>query len=271
MNDRESVMLLLENLTTMAGFLFEACVDSLHSALEAQRGGAGRLELCADLALGGTTPSYGLMKQVKEQVQVPVHVLIRPRAGHFVYSTTELEVMLEDIAMVGRLGLQGVAIGALTPHKEIDDKAMRTLLDRCEQFNLCVTFHRAFDLVSEPVQALEYLANLGTVSRILTSGQQPSAVAGIELLRALIAKAAGRIRILPGCGVTDQNAAYLVEQTGASELHGSLRTVLGGNYSVLPGDEEQVVWACDAVKLHKIVSSCSAALLEHRRKHTLEF
>jgi len=242
-NDRKSVVLLLENLTTMAGFLFEACVDSLHSALEAQRGGAGRLELCADLALGGTTPSYGLMKQVKEQVQVPVHVLIRPRAGHFVYSTTELEVMLEDIAMVGMLGLQGVAIGALTPHKEIDDKVMRTLLDRCERFNLCVTFHRAFDLVSEPVQALENLATLGRVSRILTSGQQPSAVAGIEILRVLIEKAAGRIRILPGCGVTDQNAAYLVEQTGASELHGSLRTVLGGNYSVLPRDEEQVVWA----------------------------
>jgi copper homeostasis protein len=102
------------------GFIFEACVDSVHSALAAQRGGAGRLELCANLLVGGTTPSYGLVKMVKEQVHIPVHVLIRPRSGHFVFSCTELKVMIEDIKMVGQLGVQGVAIGALTEDNKIN-------------------------------------------------------------------------------------------------------------------------------------------------------
>lgn len=264
-NGQNSAILVLEApfLAEMTKFLFEACVDSLHSALEAQRGGAGRLELCASLTLGGTTPSYGLVKLVKEQVHLPVHVLIRPRAGDFIYSSTELAVMLEDIEMVGKLGVEGVVIGVLTNHKEIDVPLMRRLLDKCQEFGLSVTFHRAFDLVREPVQSLMLLMKLDGVSRVLTSGQQENAQDGIELIRLLMTKTTGRIGIMPGGGVSELNARYIVEQTGVHELHGSLRTPLTTSKHVMPGDVNNVIWTTDAKRIRRVVTIGEQAVVEH--------
>ncbi|CAK9199975.1 unnamed protein product [Sphagnum troendelagicum] len=240
------------------GFVFEACVDSVHSALAAQRGGAGRLELCSNLLLGGTTPSYGLVKMVKEQVHIPVHVLIRPRSGHFVFSCTELKVMIEDIKMVGQLGVQGVAIGVLTEDNKINVEQMRALLEPCGLYRLSVTFHRAFDVLCDPLASLEILVGLG-VDRVLTSGQEASAVCGIQLIHLLVMKAEGRIGILPAGGISESNAAQVLRRTGVTELHGSVRSILKESVHVLPGDQNTIVWTVDSVKVQKIVSSCNIA------------
>ena len=247
----------------MAGdFVLEVCVDSLHGALEAQQGGAGRLELCGNLEVGGVTASYGLMKLVKRHIHIPVHALIRPRGGDFVYSELEIEVMKADIGVVGELGFQGVAIGALTPDREVDVGAMRVLLRECGRFSLDVTFHRAFDCVVAPLEALEVIAGLGGVSRVLTSGQEASAVEGVALLRGLVERRS--VGVLPGAGVSDVNARFLVEELLVSELHGSVRKELRASplQDLLPGDKSSVIWTVDAEKVQRIVEVCKGTLLE---------
>lgn len=242
--------------------MFEVCVDSLHGALEAQRGGAGRIELCSNLDVGGLTPSYGLMKLVRKRIQVPVHVLIRPRAGDFVYSELEVEIMVADIGAVGELGLQGVAIGVLTETHEIDMKVMRVLLDECRRYNLSVTFHRAFDCVRAPLEAIKMVQYLGDVSRVLTSGQQPTAVEGLLLLGALMQEAGSNVLILPGAGITEENAAHIASELGAIELHGSVRKELAvcASTNLLPGDKNRVIWTVDVKKLHTIYHRCRTSL-----------
>lgn len=253
------------------GFLLEVCVDSLHGALEAQRGGAGRLELCGSLDVGGVTPSYGLMMLVRARICIPVHVLVRPRAGDFVYSELEIEVMKADITAVGELGFQGVAIGALTAAREIDAAAMRVLLRECQRFSLAVTFHRAFDCVVEPLQALEVISSLGQVSRILTSGQEASAVEGVSLLRALM-EGSGSVCVMPGAGITDVNASYLVRELLVHELHGSVRKELRVSplRDLLPGDRNSVTWTVDANKVQSIVKVCKDMLLENEKRTRVE-
>lgn len=247
----------------MAGdFVLEVCVDSLHGALEAQRGGAGRLELCGNLDVGGVTPSFGLMKLVKHRIRIPVHVLIRPRAGDFVYSELEIDVMKADIETVGELGFQGVAIGALTTDREIDATAMRALLRECQRFNLAVTFHRAFDCVVAPLEALDVISSLGQISRVLTSGQEASAVKGVSLLRALVERRS--VGVMPGAGVSDVNASYLVKELHVNELHGSVRKELRVSpvRDLLPGDKSSVTWTVDAKKVQSIVEVCEETLRE---------
>lgn len=244
----------------MGEFMLEVCVDSLDGAMEAERGGAGRLELCSSLSVGGVTPSYGLMKLVKEHIQIPVHVLIRPRAGDFVYSDLELAVMKADIECVGELGFQGVAVGVLTPSREIDVKAMHFLLQECQRYNLSVTFHRAFDCVVEPLKAIKLISSLERVARVLTSGQESTAAEGIPLLRSLMAEAGSSVRILPGAGITDANATYLVSLLGATELHGSMRKELrvSPSQALLPGDTNCVTWTVDANKVQNVISQCKS-------------
>jgi copper homeostasis protein len=196
--------------------LVEACVDTARSARRAVAGGAGRLELCANLVEGGTTPSSGLMSVVRSEVSVPVHVLIRPRGGDFLYEADEVATMLADIAEAGRIGMAGVVIGALTPDGRIDEPITRRLVDAARP--LAVTFHRAFDLAADPIEALEALVRLG-IERVLTSGQANTAVEGIPVIRELVGRSAGRVTVLAGGGLNEQNALRIVQETGVQEIH----------------------------------------------------
>ncbi len=196
--------------------LIEACVDSYASAMAAARGGADRLELCANLAIGGTTPSLSLFRQVRRDCPVKVNILIRPRFGDFLYDQAELEEMAEEIDAFRELGANGVVIGILTPEGALDQAAVARLMDRAGDME--VTLHRAFDMTRDPFAALETAVSLGCRT-ILTSGQERSAAAGKDLLRELRTRAAGRIDIMAGSGVRKDNIQEIHDHTGLTTFH----------------------------------------------------
>ena len=201
---------------------FEICANSVESCVEAQRAGADRVELCAGIPEGGTTPSYGdIVVARRVLTATKLHVIIRPRGGDFLYSDLEKEIMLEDVRMACRLGVDGVVFGALTAEGDVDVAFMRELMTAAE--GLSVTFHRAFDVCRNPFEALEQIIDLGC-DRILTSGQEPKAEDGVELLRELVQRAGDRIIIMPGCGVNANNIAKIARETGAREFHFSGRS-----------------------------------------------
>ncbi len=203
----------------------EVCCADLDSVLAAKAGGAHRVELCEALELDGLTPRSELIGKAVES-GIRVHVLIRPREGDFNYTEAEARLMIQQIAEARQLGAQGVVWGALTGEGHINMPLCRRLMEASR--GMSVTFHRAFDVCREPLEALEDIISLGC-HRLLTSGQAPSAQQGIPLLRQLVAQAAGRIIIMPGAGVSPQNAAQILSETGATEIHGSLR--MGGHTS----------------------------------------
>lgn len=197
----------------------EVCCGDLQSVRAAIEGGAHRVELCEALELDGLTPSEAMMESAIG-MGIPVQVLIRVREGDFVYNKDEICKMRNDIRLARKLGAAGVVIGALMPDGSIDEEAIRCMMDEAE--GLSVTFHRAFDVCREPEEALEKIISLGC-HRLLTSGQAPTAELGIPMLKKLIEQADGRIIIMPGAGVNPQNASRILEETGALEIHGSLR------------------------------------------------
>lgn len=202
-------------------FRFEVCANGVESCLAAQEGGADRVELCAGIPEGGTTPSYGEMLVARRVLKsTRLHVIIRPRGGDFLYTPLELERMEADIEVARNIGADGVVFGCLRKDGSLDMEANRRLM-ACSQ-GMSVTFHRAFDRCRDPYEALEQLVELG-FDRILTSGQQPRAIDGAPLLRELREKAAGRIILLAGCGVNEDNIAELHQQTGIREYHFSAR------------------------------------------------
>jgi copper homeostasis protein len=196
--------------------IIEACVNSAVSAIEAQKGGADRVELCENLHDGGTTPSAGSIFFARNNLHIGLFVMIRPRGGDFLYSNDEFEIMQADIRMAKTLGADGVVFGILMPDGTIDVGRMKMLTDLARPMS--VTCHRAFDMTADPFKALEDLIGPG-IDRILTSGHQPSAPQGARLIRDLIIKSAGRIIIMPGSGVKENNVAELVSVTGATEVH----------------------------------------------------
>lgn len=196
--------------------LIEACVDSVESAVAAERGGAKRVELCAALLEGGLTPSAGAIRIARDRLGIGLHVIIRPRGGDFLYSDVEHGVMLEDVATAKTLGADGVVIGALTPDGRVDVERTRALLERARPMS--VTFHRAFDMTRDPFEALETLVELG-VDRLLTSGQEESAVAGLDLLKELVVRAGERLVVMPGGNIHERNVAKIARETEAKELH----------------------------------------------------
>lgn len=205
----------------MKNFQFEICTNSVESCIAAQEGGANRVELCAGIPEGGTTPSYGEIATAREVLtHTKLHVIIRPRGGDFLYSPVEIKTMLKDIETARRLGADGVVFGCLTADGEIDIPVMQQLMAASK--GLSVTFHRAFDVCRNPHKALEQLIELGC-DRILTSGQQANAEAGIPLLKELQQEAAGRIILLAGCGVNENNIRRIAEKTGVGEFHFSAR------------------------------------------------
>mgnify|MGYP001077977841 FL=1 len=196
--------------------LIEGCVDSYASAMAAAAGGADRLELCANLAIGGTTPSPALFKQVQRDCAVKINVLIRPRFGDFLYSQPEMEEMCTEVQTFRTMGANGVVIGALTPEGMLDTDKMRRLMDCAGEME--VTLHRAFDMARDPMETLEAAAALGCRT-ILTSGQASGALAGLEVLRVLRARAAGRIDIMAGCGVKKENIRAIFDGAGITSFH----------------------------------------------------
>ncbi|XP_073451662.1 copper homeostasis protein cutC homolog isoform X2 [Aquarana catesbeiana] len=203
------------------GFLMEVCVDSVESAVNAERGGAGRIELCASLLEGGITPTIGLLQIVKQYVQIPVFVMIRPRGGDFLYSDREVEVMKADIRLAKIHGADGLVFGALTEDGRIDTELCMDLLAVSRP--LPVTFHRAFDMVYDPLLAMETLISLG-FERVLTSGCDSSALEGLPLIKRLVEQAKGRIIVMPGGGITERNLHRILEGTGVEEFHCSARS-----------------------------------------------
>lgn len=196
--------------------LVEACVDAIDAALAAERGGADRLELCGELLQGGVTPSAGLIGAVWERVEIPVFVLIRPRAGDFLYDPDEVDVMLRDIAAARAMDVDGVVIGALTRDGDVDIGTVHTLMDAVGRMK--VTFHRAFDFARDREVALETLIELG-VDRVLTSGGAATALEGAASLASLVRQANGRIEILAGGGINAGNVAAVVRESGVGEVH----------------------------------------------------
>ena len=194
----------------MKNYLFEVCTNSVESCIAAQEGGANRVELCAGIPEGGTTPSYGEIAMAREVLTTTrLHVIIRPRGGDFLYSPIEIKTMLKDIEMARRLGADGVVFGCLTANGEIDVPVMEQLMEASE--GLSVTFHRAFDVCRDASKALEQIINLGC-DRILTSGQQATAELGIPLLKELRERAKGRIILLAGCGVNEKNICRIAKE-----------------------------------------------------------
>jgi copper homeostasis protein len=211
--------------------MLEACVDSVESALRAQAGGADRVELCDNLLEGGTTPSAGLIAACCERLRIPVHVLVRPRGGDFVYSEVDLDVMRRDIAVARQYGARGVVIGVLLPDGTIDLPRTRALVAAARP--LSVTFHRAFDFTVDPDQALDDLIALG-VDRLLTSGQAPTAALGTGILARLVRRAAGRIAIAAAGGLSEEHIVQVVERTGVPEVHVRATALLESTASYRP-------------------------------------
>ena len=202
-------------------FMVEICANGVESCLAAQEGGADRVELCAGIPEGGTTPSYGEIKVARRVLTTTrLHVIIRPRGGDFLYTDLEVERMAEDIAMCHQLGVDGVVFGCLNADGTFDLEKNRYLIE-CSR-GMSVTCHRAFDRAVNPEQALEDVIALG-FDRILTSGQQPKAEQGIDLLAKLNRQADGRIILMAGSGVTEQNIRRIREATGLTEFHFSGR------------------------------------------------
>lgn len=204
---------------------FEIAVDSLESALIAQDCGADRVEFCADLASGGLTPSLGAVELAVERLRIPVHAMIRPRRGDFLYTDAEYEMMRRDIAQAKSAGAQGVVFGILLADGHIDRERTRELTQLARP--LSVTFHRAFDMCRDPRAALAELIDLG-VDTLLTSGQAETAADGLPLIAELVARAAGRIDIMPGAGINAGNISRIAKVTGARTLHFSGKEAVDG-------------------------------------------
>ncbi|MDO3626356.1 copper homeostasis protein CutC [Mucilaginibacter sp. BT774] len=200
----------------------EVCANTLTSALSAQEGGAIRVELCDNLGEGGTTPSYGQIKLARQLLHIKLYVLVRPREGDFLYTDTEFEIMKTDVQNCIDIGCDGVVIGILNPDGSIDTKRCAELVKMATDKGLGVTFHRAFDMCNDMDKALEEIIAMGC-ERILTSGGRSTAIEGAHIIAHLIEKAAGRIIIMPGSGVSESTVADLVHYTKATEIHSSAR------------------------------------------------
>ncbi len=206
--------------------LLEVCVDSLEGLVRAQAGGAARIELCERLDLGGISPTREFLERALAAAKLPLHVMVRPRGGDFVYSETEFQTMTRELQRLRDLPVAGAVFGVLKPDSTIDLRRTRELVERSRPMS--VTFHRAFDDVPDKLAALEQLIELG-VERVLTSGDAPNAFDGRAMLRRLVAEAGERIVILPGGGVRAHNAGQIIAETGVRELHSSTPFQLGAH------------------------------------------
>ena len=235
--------------------ILEIAVNSVASACAAAAGGASRVELCSGLELGGLTPSPAIIAMVRERVSIPLYVLVRPRAGDFLYDDFEYEAMMRDIAYCAAQGCDGVVIGMLDANARIDMARCRPLVTAAQ--GMGVTFHRAFDMTRDPKAALEDVIALGC-ERVLTSGTQASAPQGASLIRELVRQAGDRLIVMPGAGVTAGNIAALREATGAREFHASAKRALRSGMRWHPDrlqDMQGGEWRSDEAEVRALVQA----------------
>ncbi|HEX4957116.1 MAG TPA: copper homeostasis protein CutC [Lacibacter sp.] len=237
-------------------YKLEVIAFTIECCLLIEQAGAHRIELCDNPADGGTTPSYGFLKEARERTSLDLYPMIRPRGGDFLYSDEEFHMMKKDVQLCKELGCEGVVIGLLNSDGTIDEKRTAALVEQA--YPMGVTFHRAFDRVRDGMEALETLINIGC-ERILTSGLTPNVTEGISFLTDLVKAADERIIIMPGSGVRSSNIAVLAQQTGATEFHTSARTTIASRMNYLnPAmneelkslivDEEEVKKTIEALK-----------------------
>jgi copper homeostasis protein len=204
-------------------YKLEICVDNVESAIIAQSAGADRVELCGNLIEGGTTPSHGTIISARNNLTIGLHVIIRPRGGDFLYSDLEYDIMRRDIEMCGENGVDGIVLGILRPEGIIDIERTAKLIEFAHPMSS--TFHRAFDMCTDPRQRLEDVIATGA-QRILTSGQKETAFKGTKLISELVAKSGNRIIIMPGSGINESNILTIASVTGATEFHLTGRKVI---------------------------------------------
>lgn len=242
----------------MEKFILECCADSVESALNAAQGGASRLELCANLPIGGTTPDLALYHRIRKESDIRIHALIRPRFGDFCYSDYEMDIMREQIRMFRQEKAQAVVIGVLNEEGELNLSAMESLIKEAD--GMSVTLHRAFDMCRDPFQALEEAVSLG-VDTILTSGQRQSAWEGRELLAKLVKQADGRIDIMAGGGIGADVIRRLRPITGGTSYHMSGKVTLDSPMRYrkaevsmgLPSLSEYEIWRTSTEKVAEAV------------------
>lgn len=243
-------------------YVLECCVDSFESAFNALKGGADRLELCGNLSIGGTTPSLYLFEEIRNNCDIKIHVLIRPRFGDFLYTKHEKNIMKKEIESFRKAGAEGVVIGALTKDGQLDIEMMKELIDSAGDMN--VIMHRAFDVCKNPFETLERAISLG-IHTILTSGQQSSCLKGIELLKELSLTAGNEIKIMAGAGVTPEVIEKFLNETNIKCFHMSAKKILESEmefrnpnvnmgipslseYEIWRTDEEEIRRACNILK-----------------------
>ena len=227
--------------------LLEIVAYSYASAKAAAMGGADRIELCENTAEGGTTPSLGTIEAVRKIDGVKLHVMIRPRGGDFLYDKDEFSIMLRDTEIAKKAGADGVVIGILKSDATVDVERCRQLVGAAGSMN--VTFHRAFDWASRPLEALEDIVQTGC-NRILTSGQKPNALAGAQRIAELVKASQGRLSIMAGGGVNESNVSEIIRLTGVTEVHGSMRGVQHTRMEIRPPDVSLGAppdWPADAI------------------------
>lgn len=240
------------------GFVLEACVDSVRSAIEAEKGGAQRVELCGNLIIGGTSPGAALFRQVRKYTDLKIRVLLRPRFGDFCYDEYEFDMMKEDAAMYRDLGADGIVTGILTPDGALDLERMNALAEIAGDMD--VALHRAFDVCRNPQEVLEQAVEIG-IKTILTSGQKNSAWEGRDLIKELVKQSAGRIEILAGAGISPEMIEKLIPYTGTMSYHMSGKVTLESRMEFrregvsmgFPGFSEYEIWQTDAEKIRKAV------------------
>jgi len=208
--------------------LLEVCANSVTSALTAQEGGASRVELCENLNEGGTTPSYGAIVAARKLLKIDIYVLIRPRAGDFLYSDLEFDIMLNDVKLCIEAGCNGIVVGILNADGTVDVPRCKQIADMAKQAGIGATFHRAFDVCADQFAAMETIIDMG-YERILTSGGKSTAMEGARQITELIKKADGRIIIMPGSGINQSNVADLIHFTKATEIHASAKAKVPSN------------------------------------------
>lgn len=235
--------------------LLEVAANSVASALAAEAGGAGRVELCSALEVGGLTPSYAAVALACERLRIPVHALIRPRAGDFVFDDLECEVMQRDIEICRSLGCAGVVIGVLDTGGDVDTARCQSLMHAAQ--GMAVTFHRAFDFARDPLAALDAIIALGC-SRLLTSGQADNALTGAPLIHTLIERAQDRITVMPGGGIGANNIAAIAAATGAREFHASAKVRVGSRTRDGLGEMDSSHWQTDASEVRARVTALRA-------------
>lgn len=233
--------------------IIEICANSFASAQAAQAGGASRIELCKNLSAGGLTPSHALIEKVIEKLSIPVHALIRPRSGDFVYSKRELDAMLRTISFCKKIGCAGVVSGVLTSENTIDSIATKQLIEAATGMEF--TFHRAFDCIVDPMESVPLLIKLG-VSRLLSSGQQNKAIDGIDMLSKIRFLSKNQLEIMPGSGITSENALAF-KTAGFGAIHFSATKKI--NTTKVPASlfSNEVIGTSDEVEIRRIIKILS--------------